>query len=115
MARKSRAKSEIKPNGVSLVAPRPSVRTTIAAPAGREARNAATRKLLDEVRRHYLPKTTVLLADQGDGQKYLGKKLEALREMKMVNGQAAAYVCENFTCKMPVTDARELRKILSQS
>jgi uncharacterized protein len=80
-----------------------------------EARSAATRKLLDEVRRHYLPKTTLLLADQGGGQRYLGEKLEAVREMKMVNGQAAAYVCENFTCQSPITDVRDLRKFLSQS
>jgi hypothetical protein len=73
-----------------------------------------TRKLLEEVRRHFLPNTMLVLADQGEGQQYLGEKMEAIREMKTVDGRAAAYVCENFTCKMPVTDPRELRKLLGR-
>jgi uncharacterized protein len=79
-----------------------------------EKERAETKKLLNEVRRHYLPATTLLLADEGEGQKYLGEKLEAIRAMKMVDGKATAYVCENFTCKAPVTDARELRRLLSR-
>ena len=73
-----------------------------------------TKKMLDEVRRHYLPTATLLLADQGEGQQYLAEKLEAIREMKMIDGKATAYVCENFTCQAPVTDARDLRKSLSR-
>ena len=44
----------------------------------------------------------MLLADGGEGQKYLAEKLEELKEMKPI-GKATAYVCENFTCKAPVT------------
>ena len=29
-----------------------------------------------------------------------------------VDGKAAAYVCENFACQLPVTGAEELRKLL---
>jgi uncharacterized protein YyaL (SSP411 family) len=74
-------------------------------------KDAAT--ILKEVRRHFLPTTTVLLADQGEGQKYLAEKLETLRAMKMIDGKATAYVCENFTCKAPVTDAGKLQQLLS--
>jgi uncharacterized protein YyaL (SSP411 family) len=74
---------------------------------------AETGKLLEEVRRHYLPDTILLLADEGEGRKFLGEKLEAIRAMKKVDGKAAAYVCENFTCKAPVTDAKALRELLS--
>ena len=77
--------------------------------------NAAdTRALLAEVRRHYLPDTIVLLADGADGQKYLGEKLDEIREMKPVDGKAAAYVCENFTCQAPVTSPEELGKLLAR-
>ncbi|MGH8162864.1 MAG: hypothetical protein ACREP1_00855, partial [Rhodanobacteraceae bacterium] len=75
---------------------------------------AETRALLAEVHRHFLPDSIVLLADGAEGQKFLGKKLAELREMKPVDGKAAAYVCENFTCKAPVTSAEELRKLLAQ-
>jgi uncharacterized protein YyaL (SSP411 family) len=74
---------------------------------------AETRALLSEVHRQFLPNKILLLADGADGQKYLGEKNEALRAMSMVNGKPAAYVCENFTCKAPVSSPSELRKLLT--
>ncbi|MEO7167583.1 MAG: thioredoxin domain-containing protein [Spartobacteria bacterium] len=71
-----------------------------------------TRELLDEVHRHYLPNTIVLLADGGPGQKYLAGKLEEMKAMQPVDGKATAYVCENFACKAPVTSVEDLRKAL---
>ncbi|HWN64424.1 MAG TPA: hypothetical protein VNN24_01925, partial [Candidatus Binatus sp.] len=71
-----------------------------------------TKALLAEVHRHFLPKTIILLADDAAGQNYLGEKIEAVRAMSMVDGKSAAYVCENFTCKAPVTDAKALRDLL---
>jgi len=71
-----------------------------------------TKALLTEVRRHFLPKTILLLADGSDGQKYLSEKNEAMRAMSIVDGKPAAYVCENFTCKAPVTDPKQLAKLL---
>jgi uncharacterized protein YyaL (SSP411 family) len=77
-----------------------------------EKDKADTKKFLSELRAHYLPGAMLILADQGEGQKYLGEKLEAIRAMKKINGKAAVYVCENFTCKAPVTDPIALRKLL---
>jgi uncharacterized protein YyaL (SSP411 family) len=71
-----------------------------------------TKALLKEVHRHFLPKTILLLADGSDGQKYLGEKNEAIRTMSTVEGTSAAYVCENFTCKAPVTEQKQLAKLL---
>jgi uncharacterized protein YyaL (SSP411 family) len=70
--------------------------------------------LLKEVHRHFLPKTILLLADGGDSQKYLGEKNEAVRAMSLVDGKPAAYVCENFTCKAPVTDSKALSEVVSK-
>ncbi len=72
-----------------------------------------TKALLKQVHHHFLPKTILLLADGGEGQKYLGEKNEAIRAMSLVEGKPAAYVCENFTCKAPVTDPKELAKLLT--
>jgi len=73
-----------------------------------------TKALLKEVHCHFLPKTILLLADGSDGQKYLGEKNEAVRAMSMVEGKPAAYVCENFTCKAPVTGPSALSELLSK-
>lgn len=72
-----------------------------------------TKALLAQVHRLFLPNKILLLADGAEGQKYLGEKNEAIRAMSMVDGKSAAYVCENFTCKAPVTDPAELRKLLA--
>jgi uncharacterized protein YyaL (SSP411 family) len=71
-----------------------------------------TKALLGEVRRHFLPKTVLFLADGAEGQKFLGEKNEAIRAMSPINGKPAAYVCENFTCKAPVTDSKQLCELL---
>jgi hypothetical protein len=71
-----------------------------------------THTLVAEVHRHFIPHKVLLLADGGDGQRYLEEKLEALRAMKPIDGKAAAYVCENFTCKAPVTDPQALSGLL---
>ncbi len=71
-----------------------------------------TKALLREVHRHFLPKTILVLADGAEGQKFLGEKNEAIRAMSLVEGKPAAYVCENFTCKAPVTDPKALPELL---
>ncbi len=76
---------------------------------------AETRALVAEAHRHFVPNKILLLADGGEGQKYLEGKLEALRGMKPVGGKPAAYVCENFTCKAPVTEPEALAQLLGGS
>jgi uncharacterized protein len=73
-----------------------------------------TKTLLREVNTHFLPKTILCLADGAEGQKYLGEQNEAIRAMSPIDGKPAAYVCENFTCKAPVTDPAPLSELLSK-
>jgi uncharacterized protein YyaL (SSP411 family) len=53
---------------------------------------------LTSLSRKFLPHHTLLKA--GD--------VPATKEMTPVNGKPAAYVCENFTCQLPETDAGKL-------
>ncbi len=76
--------------------------------------NEQTKALLKEVHRHFLPNKLLILADGGDAQKYLGEKNEAIGAMSPIDGKPAAYVCENFTCKAPVTDPKALSASFSE-
>jgi len=67
-----------------------------------------TRALLAEVRRHFLPHA--VLALKAPEQETM---LPLLLGRTLVDGKAAAYVCENFACKLPVTDAAALAKLLA--
>jgi uncharacterized protein YyaL (SSP411 family) len=73
-----------------------------------------TKMFLREVNAHFLPKTILVLADGAEGQKYLGEKNDAIRAMSAINGKSAAYVCENFTCKAPITAPAALSELLSK-
>jgi uncharacterized protein YyaL (SSP411 family) len=64
------------------------------------------------VKTKLLPKTVLCLADGAEGQKNIGEQNEALRAMSPIDGKPAAYVCENFTCKAPVTDPKQLAELL---
>jgi len=50
---------------------------------------------------HYLPHVLRAHADPGAG----ASRLPLLEGKSLVNGQAALYVCRNFACRAPVTDA----------
>jgi len=73
---------------------------------------ADTRALLRAVYDRYLPNKILLLADGGPAQESLAKLMPFIADMKPVNGKAAAFVCVNYACQLPVTDAKELEKQL---
>ena len=74
---------------------------------------ADTKALLREVRAVFSPNQIVLLADGATCQEWLGARLEFLRGVSPVDGKAAAYVCENFTCKAPITEPAKLCELLA--
>ena len=48
------------------------------------------------------------------GSEFLGETNASLSAMEPVNGGPAVYVCENFTCRAPVTDPQQLAELLSR-
>jgi len=75
--------------------------------------SAGFRELAAVVHRRLLPNAVLLHADGGEQQAWLGTQNAALAEMKPVAGEAAAYVCQNYACQAPVTEAEALAKLLA--
>ena len=73
-----------------------------------------TERLLDVVDRFFDPNRLLLLADDAENQTYLARTLPFLQTIKRIGGKATAYVCANFTCKMPVTDPSALQRQLEE-
>ncbi len=67
-----------------------------------------TRAMLAEVWRHFNPSRFLLLADGGDNQKMLAEMLPFMQTVAMKDGRSTAYVCRDFTCRLPVTTVKDL-------
>ncbi|HEX7087673.1 MAG TPA: thioredoxin domain-containing protein [Vicinamibacterales bacterium] len=64
-----------------------------------------------ELAAHYRPfLVTIPIADEDRGA--LARELPLLASMGRIDGKAAAYICENFTCQAPVTEPGGLRELL---
>jgi uncharacterized protein YyaL (SSP411 family) len=92
--------------GFSLAKPKQIV---IAGYADRED----TRALLMALSHRFLPTKIVLLIDSDQTRQRLVLLAPATRNMTPIDGKAAAYVCENYTCRLPVTDPVEFGRLLA--
>jgi uncharacterized protein YyaL (SSP411 family) len=69
----------------------------------------ATQALLGVARGHYLPWKVVALAKPDGADESI---IPLLTDRTPVNGQPAAYVCQHYTCQLPVTTPEALEKQL---
>ena len=67
-----------------------------------------TMALIDVVQQRYLPNAVVAVGQPGKSQ-----AMPLLAGRALVDGRAAAYVCRNFVCELPVTEPEELLNRLS--
>ncbi|HET7036610.1 MAG TPA: thioredoxin domain-containing protein [Thermomicrobiaceae bacterium] len=69
-----------------------------------------TTALLDALRRHYRPWQVVALHHPGDETE--AAVIPLLEAREPIDGQPAAYVCQNYTCRLPVTSPEALAEEL---
>ena len=62
--------------------------------------------------KRFLPNTIVMFADNGEAQQYLARFQPFFAEIHMLDNRATAYVCENFVCREPITEAEKLAALL---
>lgn len=82
--------------------------------------DAETQNLVDEVFSRYLPNKVVVgsldaaVAERGeDPGENTATEIPLLAGRDMIGGKAAAYVCQNYVCQLPVTDPTALAEQLS--
>ncbi len=71
-----------------------------------------TGAMLRALHEQFIPNKIILLADGGAGQELLARYLPFIRGISTINGKAAAYICENYTCKLPTTEIAEMSRQL---
>ncbi len=60
----------------------------------------------------FLPTTVLLQVGNASEQERLSKLSPSMERLSMVDGKPTAYLCENFTCRLPVTAPAELGTLL---
>lgn len=63
-----------------------------------------SKKIIDIINKKYMPFTSTVLYDN--------KNLQT-SDYKIINGKPTVYVCENFSCKAPMTDIDEIEKAVN--
>ena len=58
------------------------------------------------------PNRFVLLVDSEETRAALALGIPAIAAMHPLDGRAAAYVCRNFTCQLPVSEVGALTELL---
>jgi len=86
----------------------PSFEVVIAGPPEAEE----TRRLLDLVRREFIPRKVLLFHPTTPEQTMIEEIAPFTKGMVSINRQATAYVCQNFQCRLPVTDPGEMMELL---
>ena len=59
------------------------------------------------------PARVLLAATGGETQRWLASHAPWLAALKPIDGRAAAYLCENFRCRLPAMTSEELRSALT--
>ncbi|MCE5263841.1 MAG: thioredoxin domain-containing protein [Deltaproteobacteria bacterium] len=72
------------------------------------------RELIDVVRQSRLPHPVLLIRPEGEAEPAITGIAPFTREMRPIDGRAAAYVCRNFSCRQPVTDPEALAALLAE-
>ncbi|MDH4100243.1 MAG: thioredoxin domain-containing protein [Nitrospirota bacterium] len=86
----------------------PTSEVVVAGDAGQDDTNA----MLKALRRHFVPNKVVLMRPTHD-ESAIVDIAPFVREMRSVDGKATAYVCRNFSCAAPTTDARNVDALMT--
>jgi uncharacterized protein YyaL (SSP411 family) len=70
--------------------------------------------LLAEAHRRYLPHMVVLLIADATARDYFAPRHTVIESLPPQAAAPTAYLCENFTCQLPVTKPEDLRALLAK-
>jgi uncharacterized protein len=77
-----------------------------------ERDSAAMQALLRELHRRFVPNRVVLLVDSVEAREALTAGIPSIASMQAGDGGAAAYVCRDFTCQLPVFEPDKFAELI---
>ena len=71
-----------------------------------------TSALLRTIHSRFMPNRILLLVDSEETRTRLAEGIPSVDGMRRIDGRAAAYVCRDYACQLPVTDSSALSELL---
>ena len=71
-----------------------------------------TRAMIQAIRSRYTPDAVVIFRPSDDEEPEITKVAGFTRDIVTIEGKATAYVCTNYACDIPVTDADEMLRLM---
>jgi len=65
-----------------------------------------------EINRHFMPNRILILIDSDVTENELLDMIPLIKNRVAIQGNPTVYICENFTCKTPITNFEDLRQAL---
>ena len=81
---------------------------------GGDKNNQTTQNMIRLVQKSFLPHKVVLLQSEGSEGERLAKLSSFIIPMNTYNQKPMVYVCEQFSCKKPITEVEELQSFLNR-
>jgi hypothetical protein len=78
-------------------------------------KQSETLKFVHMLRSRFLPNQVVLLRNPDEDPHVLSRIAPFTEHMTPINGKSAAYVCSNFTCASPTTDAEAMLHVFERT
>jgi uncharacterized protein YyaL (SSP411 family) len=73
---------------------------------------ADTQALLRTIHTRFMPNRVLMLVDSQETRTRLAQDVPEIAAMKPLHGRAAAYVCRDYACQLPVSEASALAELL---
>ncbi|RZN35318.1 MAG: thioredoxin domain-containing protein [Methanophagales archaeon ANME-1-THS] len=73
----------------------------------------AVQPFATELNRHFLPHRVVVYAHPEVTELEIPALVPLIKDKIPIHGQPTVYICENYTCKRPITELEELRRVVS--
>jgi len=70
--------------------------------------------MLAAVHSRYLPNLVVIVIADTASREYFAPRHTVIENLPASVSEPTVYLCENYACRLPVTDPQELRKMLSE-
>ena len=74
-----------------------------------------TIQMIRAAQEHFLPRAVVVLHPAGKDGAAIEALVPFIKDQGLLDGRSTAYVCEQYVCKLPVTDPQQLVELLDHS